>query len=41
VALDLSVDLPRSGIDPDELRRSSEYVRLRQEVSRAVKAAAA
>jgi taurine transport system ATP-binding protein len=41
VALDLSVDLPRTGVDPDELRRSSEYVRLRQEVSRAVKAAAA
>lgn len=40
IALDLSVDLPRSGIDADELRRSSEYVRLRQEVSRAVKAAA-
>ncbi|WP_445165868.1 ABC transporter ATP-binding protein [Mycolicibacterium sp. Dal123E01] len=41
VALDLPVDLPRSDIDPDELRRSSEYARLRQEVSRAVKAAAA
>ena len=40
IALDLSVDLPRTGIDADELRRSSEYVRLRQEVSRAVKAAA-
>lgn len=40
IALDLPVDLPRTGIDADELRRSSEYVRLRQEVSRAVKAAA-
>lgn len=41
VALDLDVGLPRSGVDPDELRRSAEYVRLREEVSRAVKAAAA
>lgn len=41
VALDLTVDLPRSGIDPDELRRSPEYVELRAEVGRAVKAAAA
>jgi len=41
VALDLPVDLPRSGIDPEELRRSDEYVRLRAEVGRAVKAAAA
>ncbi|MGY4708841.1 ABC transporter ATP-binding protein [Mycolicibacterium sp. CBM1] len=41
VALDLSVELPRTGVDPDELRRSAEYVRLRQEVSRAVKSAAA
>ncbi len=40
VALDLAVELPRTGIDPDELRRSAEYVRLRQDVSRAVKAAA-
>ena len=41
VALDLAVDLPRTDVDADELRRSAEYVRLRQEVSRAVKAAAA
>ena len=25
VALDLPVDLPRTGVDPDELRRSPEY----------------
>ena len=41
VALDLPVDLPRTGVDPDELRRSPEYARLRAEVGRAVKAAAA
>lgn len=41
VALDLDVGLPRTGVEPDELRRSAEYVRLREEVSRAVKAAAA
>lgn len=41
VALDLSVDLPRTGVDPDELRRSPEYTALRAEVGRAVKAAAA
>jgi taurine transport system ATP-binding protein len=41
VALDLPVDLPRTGVDPDELRRSPEYTRLRAEVGRAVKAAAA
>ncbi|MEH3139447.1 MAG: ABC transporter ATP-binding protein [Mycobacterium kyogaense] len=41
VALDIPVDLPRSGVDPDELRRSPEYGRLRAEVGRAVKAAAA
>jgi taurine transport system ATP-binding protein len=41
VALDLAVDLPRTGIDPDELRRSSEYTDLRAEVGKAVKAAAA
>ena len=41
VALDLPVDLPRIGIDPDELRRSPEYSRLRAEVGRAVKEAAA
>lgn len=41
VALDLPVDLPRAGVDPDELRRSPEYTKLRAEVGRAVKAAAA
>ncbi|KUI37051.1 ABC transporter ATP-binding protein [Mycobacterium sp. GA-2829] len=41
VALDLPVDLPRTGVDPDELRRSPEYTELRAEVGRAVKAAAA
>jgi len=41
VALDLPVDLPRTGVDPDELRRSAEYGELRAEVGRAVKAAAA
>jgi taurine transport system ATP-binding protein len=41
VALDLPVNLPRTGVDPDELRRSPEYTRLRAEVGRAVKAAAA
>jgi taurine transport system ATP-binding protein len=41
VALDLPVDLPRNGIDADELRRSPEYTEIRTEVGRAVKAAAA
>ncbi|OBF27616.1 ABC transporter ATP-binding protein [Mycobacterium sp. ACS4331] len=41
VALDLPVDLPRTGVDPDELRRSPEYTKLRAEVGRAVKSAAA
>ncbi|MBU8834247.1 ABC transporter ATP-binding protein [Mycolicibacterium goodii] len=41
VALDLPVDLPRTGIDPHELRRSPEFHRLRTEVGEAVKAAAA
>lgn len=41
VALDLTVDLPRDGIDTDELRRTQEYLALRQEVSHAVKTAAA
>jgi taurine transport system ATP-binding protein len=41
VALDLPVDLPRAGVDPDELRRSRQYTDLRAEVGRAVKAAAA
>ncbi|MFN8228532.1 MAG: ABC transporter ATP-binding protein [Mycobacterium sp.] len=41
VALDIPVDLPRIGVDADELRRSPEYSDLRAEVGRAVKAAAA
>jgi taurine transport system ATP-binding protein len=41
VALDLPVDLPRTGIDAEELRRSPEYTRLRAEVGRAVREAAA
>lgn len=41
VALDIPVDLPRTGVDPDDLRRSAEYGQLRSEVGRAVKAAAA
>ncbi len=41
VALDLTIDLPREGIDSDELRRTPEYLEARQEVSHAVKAAAA
>jgi taurine transport system ATP-binding protein len=41
VALDLPVDLPRTGVDADELRRSPEYTAIRTEVGRAVKAAAA
>lgn len=41
VALDLPVDLPRAGVDADELRRSPEYTAIRTEVGRAVKAAAA
>lgn len=40
IALDLTTDLPRTGVGGDELRRSPEYLRLRQDVSRAVKAAA-
>ena len=41
VALDLTVDLPRTEVVSDELRLSAGYQRLRQEVSRAIKAAAA
>ena len=41
VALDIPVDLPRTGVDAEELRRSPEYSDLRAEVGRAVKAAAA
>ncbi|MBI3214221.1 MAG: ABC transporter ATP-binding protein [Mycobacterium sp.] len=41
VALDLPVNLPRTGVDAEEIRRSPEYIELRAEVGRAVKAAAA
>lgn len=41
IALDLPVDLPRTGVDADDIRRSSEYSELRAEVGRAVRAAAA
>jgi taurine transport system ATP-binding protein len=41
IALDLTVDLPRTGVDPDELRGSPEFAALRAEVGQAVKAAAA
>ncbi|WP_459963589.1 ABC transporter ATP-binding protein [Nocardia sp. IFM 10818] len=41
VALDLPVELPRAGVDPDDLRASTEFLELRREVGRAVKAAAA
>ena len=41
VALDLPVELPRTGVDPDELRRSPEHAAIRTEVGRAVKGAAA
>jgi taurine transport system ATP-binding protein len=41
VALDLRVDLPRSGVDPDELRSSPRFGELRAQVAQAVKGAAA
>lgn len=41
VALDIPVDLPRSGVDADELRGSPEFAALRAEVGHAVKSAAA
>jgi taurine transport system ATP-binding protein len=41
IALDLPADLPRMGVDPNELRGSPEYAVLRAEVGHAVKAAAA
>jgi taurine transport system ATP-binding protein len=40
IALDLRVDLPRSGVDPDELRGSPEFAELRARVGHAVKSAA-
>ncbi|WP_167478381.1 ABC transporter ATP-binding protein [Nocardia arthritidis] len=41
IALDLPVELPRSDIDPDELRGSAEFLAVRREIAKAVKAAAA
>jgi len=40
IALDLPIDLPRSGVGPEELRGSAEFAALRAEVGHAVKAAA-
>ena len=41
VALDLRVDLPRTGVEPDELRRLPEYAAARTEVAHAIRATAA
>lgn len=41
IALDLEIDLPRTDIDPDELRGSAHYAAIRAEISHAVKVAAA
>ncbi len=40
VALDLDIDLPRTGVEPDELRALPEYAALRATVSQAVRTAA-
>ncbi|GIJ48308.1 putative ABC transporter, ATP-binding protein [Virgisporangium aliadipatigenens] len=40
VALDLDIDLPRTGIQPDELRGLPQYAALRSEIGHAVRAAA-
>jgi taurine transport system ATP-binding protein len=40
VVLDLPVDLPRTGVAPDELRGRPEYAALRSEIGHAVRAAA-
>jgi hypothetical protein len=40
IALDLRGDLPRSGVDPDELRGSPEFAELRARVGHAVRSAA-
>jgi taurine transport system ATP-binding protein len=40
VVLDLPVDLPRTGVAPDELRGLPEYAALRSEIGHAVRAAA-
>lgn len=41
IALDLRVDLPRNGVDPDDLRNQPAYAIARTEVAHAVRAAAA
>ncbi|MBO4240020.1 ABC transporter ATP-binding protein [Pseudonocardia alni] len=41
IALDLRIDLPRSGVDAEELRGSPEFAELRARVGAAVKEAAA
>ncbi len=41
VALDLPSELPRTGVEAGELRRSPEFLKLKDEVGEAVKAAAA
>ncbi|MDL9937948.1 ABC transporter ATP-binding protein [Gordonia sp. ABSL1-1] len=41
IALDIRSTLPRSGVDPDELRASTEFAELRAQVGAAVKEAAA
>ncbi|WP_182905805.1 ABC transporter ATP-binding protein [Microbispora sp. H13382] len=41
IALDLDVGLPRTGVEPHELRALPEYAALRAEIGRAVRAAAA
>jgi len=41
IALDLKIDLPRTGVDPDDLRTLPAYAAARTEVAHAVRAAAA
>ena len=41
IALDLKIDLPRTGVDPDDLRTLPAYAAARAEVAHAVRAAAA
>ncbi|RJO76685.1 ABC transporter ATP-binding protein [Nocardia panacis] len=40
IALELPVELPRTGVDPDELRASPEFLAARREIAKAVKSAA-
>jgi len=40
IVLDLPIDLPRTGVAPDELRGLPEYAALRSEIGHAVRAAA-